>query len=286
MDIVDEVASYPGEDEEIRALFRDRRLGGNIANSLGVLDQLGHTCVWCGTYADDERGGDILAGLRNRGIDVAPAVCHADSDTPTSYIFLSRATGSRTIVHYRNLPELSAADFAHVPLERYDWVHFEGRHPAETAIMLEDCAARRPQLPISMEIEKPRPGIERLLDGPQVLIFSRSFAHTCGFDDPEAFLAAQWGRTSADVLILPWGRQGAYGQSRGAASCFAPPHAPAQLLDTLGAGDVFNAAVIDGMLQALDLPQLLTRANRLAGHKCGRRGLDGLVASARKQTLL
>ena len=28
---------------------------------------------------------------------------------------------------------------------------------------------------------------------------------------------------------------------------------------------------------------LLERANRLAGHKCGRRGLDGLVASARSE---
>jgi hypothetical protein len=46
-----------------------------------------------------------------------------------------------------------------------------------------------------------------------------------------------------------------------------------------------NAAVIDGLLRGLDLQLLLERANRLAGHKCGRQGLDGLVGSARDQGL-
>jgi len=286
LDIVNEVAVYPDEDSEVRALARDRRIGGNMANSLRVLRQLGHTCAWCGTYADDASGHEILAGLGRQGIDTAAAVGHAGSATPTSYVSLSRATGSRTIVHFRDLPELGAADFARVPLERYDWLHFEGRNPAETARMLDDCARRRPGLSVSMEIEKPRPGIERLFEGPGVLFFSRAFARNCGFDDPKAFLANQWQRTSADILLLPWGEHGAYGQARGAAPRFAPAHAPVELVDTLGAGDVFNAAVIDGMLRGLDLSRMLARANRLAGHKCGRRGLEGLVASARAEALL
>jgi ketohexokinase len=49
-------------------------------------------------------------------------------------------------------------------------------------------------------------------------------------------------------------------------------------VDTLGAGDTFNAAVIDGCLGGLDTGATLQRACLLAGRKCGQIGLSGLTA--------
>ena len=315
LDIVSEVASYPEEDAEVRALAQSWRLGGNTANTLSVLSQLGHACAWCGTLGDDPASDEILAALRGQGIDTRLARRLSSGQAPLSCVTLSRATGSRTIVHYRELPELTAADFAQVPLAGFAWLHFEGRHPAETALMLRDATLRRPDLPISLEIEKSRPDIGRLLAGPRVLIFSRAYARGQGFEDPAAFLASQWPQTTAELVFLPWGEAGAYGQARQGPLCFAPaqttdqtpvqapPRAPAQkpaqaqmqvrvqslaqaqaqVRDTLGAGDVFNAAIIDGFLRGLGLEPQLARATALAGHKCGRPGLSGLVASARDQ---
>ena len=319
LDIVSEVASYPEEDAEVRALAQSRRLGGNTANTLSVLSQLGHACAWCGTLGDDPASDEILAALRGQGIDTRLARRLSSGQAPLSCVTLSRATGSRTIVHYRELPELTAADFAQVPLAGFAWLHFEGRHPAETALMLRDATLRRPDLPISLEIEKSRPDIGRLLAEPRVLIFSRAYARGQGFEDPTAFLASQWPQTTAELVFLPWGEAGAYGQARQGPLCFAPAKNPVQALtqvpiqdpaqrqaqaqtpahtqaqaqtqarteaqvrDTLGAGDVFNAALIDGLLWGLGLEPLLARATALAGHKCGRSGLAGLVASARDQ---
>ena len=281
LDIVSEVASYPDEDGEVRALAQSRRLGGNAANTLSVLSQLGHACAWCGTLGDDPASEEILTALRGQGIDTRPVRRWSGKQAPLSCVTLSRATGSRTIVHYRDLPELAAADFARVPLACLAWLHCEGRHPVETVHLLRDAARRRPDLPISLEIEKPRPDIECLFIGPRVLIFARAYALAQGFHDPVAFLAAQWPRTMAECLFLPWGAAGAYGQAREGPLHFAPARAPATVVDTLGAGDVFNAALIDGLVAGLGLEALLARATALAGHKCGRQGLTGLVASAR-----
>lgn len=281
LDIINEVAAWPAEDDEVRALAQRTARGGNAANTLVVLSQLGHPCAFAGTLARDPQSELILADLHGAGIDTAACVRHPAGSTPTSYVALSRTTGSRTIIHHRDLPELTAAEFAAVDLDAFDWVHFEGRNPAETAVMLSECRRRRPTLTISLEVEKPRPGIEALLEWPHVLIFSRAYALTSGFTDPRAFLAGQRARTSAERLILPWGAEGAYGLDGDGELCHSPGQPPAILVDTLGAGDVFNAALIDGLLAERPLPEGLARANRLAGYKCGHPGLVGLVAAAR-----
>jgi ketohexokinase len=302
VDIVNRVATYPPEDAEVRALDQRIARGGNAVNTLAVLRQLGCPCAWIGTLADDGGAALIRADFGTRGIDIANAVTVAGAATPTSYIALSQATGSRTIIHHRDLPELGAADFAKVPLGDCAWVHFEGRHPSETRRMIERIHRERPDLPLSVEIEKPRPGIEDLLRtatprterGARVLIFSRAYAEAIGEGrDARRFLAQQADACDAELLIAPWGADGAYGLLRGSASIHAPAHPPAAVVDTLAAGDVFNGALIDGLLArdlaTLDdraLAAILGRANRIAGHGCGLVGLDGLVTSARAAGLL
>jgi len=286
LDIVNEVEAYPAEDAELRALDRRIVRGGNAANTLAVLRQLGHACTWAGTLGRDAEGAQVLQDLADRGIDTGACVFHPRGRTPTSYVTLSRAGGSRTIVHYRDLPELSAADFSRIRLDGYDWVHFEGRDPREVAAMLRDCGARALGTGVSLEVEKPRPGIEATFMGPQVLIFSRHYAHSRGYQDPQAFLRDHWEGTDTRLLILPWGEAGAYAQSRGGDIRFAPAHRPPLVRDTLGAGDVFNAAVVDGLLAGLSPPALLHHCNALAGHKCGRLGFDDLVTSAREAGIL
>ena len=281
LDIVNEVAAYPPEDAEVRALAQRRLRGGNVTNTLAVLHQLGHRCAWAGTLADDPASRLILTDLEGQGISTRLVVRHPGASTPTSYITLSRATGSRTIVHHRDLPELTAAGFADglgaVDAGPWSWIHFEGRAPTETAAMLRLVRQRFPRVPVSLEMEKPRPGGEALLDGPDVILFSRAYAQAQGATDPETFLMEQAGASNARHCLLAWGAVGAYGWTRGAGVVHAPAEPPARLVDTLGAGDVFNAGVIDGFLRGLALPAVLAAANRLAGRKCGRVGLTGLV---------
>lgn len=277
VDIVNQVAAYPPEDAEVRALDQQVVRGGNAANTLAMLRRLDRPCTWLGTLADDAGAALITADLAHRGIDHGHAVTIAGAHTPTSYIALSQATGSRTIVHHRNLRELSARDFAGVPLVDLAWIHFEGRNPRETAAMIDRVRRERPDLPVSVEIEKPRDGIDGLFHRADVLIFSRVFAAAMSpqgrAPDPAEFLRQRLADSRARVCLLPWGSAGAYGLERNREPVFAPAHRPPEVIDTLGAGDVFNAAIIDGLLRGLDLAPLLAYANRHAGDKCGRRGI-------------
>ncbi|MBK1647317.1 PfkB family carbohydrate kinase [Rhabdochromatium marinum] len=282
LDIINRVPRYPREDEELRATGQRIARGGNVTNTLAVLSQLGRHCDWAGCYADDNDAQRILRDLAACGIGTATAVRCAHSATPVSYITLSEATASRTIVHHRKLPELTAADFAAVPLEPYHWVHFEGRHPVETAAMIERARHAHPQRPISVEIEKSRPELELLLQPVRLLLFSRALVRQQIGDDapPWDYLAAQQSRSGAALCIAPWGAEGAYGIDQAGKRWFAPAAPPEQLHDTLAAGDVFNAVLIDALLRGAVPAEAMARANRVAGYKCGRSGLEGLIDAA------
>ena len=279
LDILLEVDSHPPEDAEVRAQMRRLSRGGNAANTLSVLSQLGHQGAWVGVVADKPETDFLLADLDRSGIDHRHGV-RRTGGVPTSYICLSRVTGSRTIVHYRDLPELTAAEFARVPLDGYDWVHFEGRNPTETAAMIQRVKDTRKDLTVSVELEKPREGIERLFEGPDVLLIAKAFAQSGGAHDAASYLRDLLKRTTAPRCFLGWGRGGGYAIEAGRGLWHSPAYQPPQVVDTLGAGDVFNAGVIDGLLQGLDPPSALQWACRLAGLKCGQTGLDGLPLDA------
>ncbi|MBK5940780.1 hypothetical protein CCR96_16295 [Halochromatium roseum] len=290
LDIINQVERYPAEDDEVRALSQRIARGGNCANTLAVLSELGHACRWAGTLADDSGAALIQQDMTARGIDLDAAQIVPGGATPTSYIRLSRATGSRTIIHYRDLPELTAAEFAGIDLSNVDWVHFEGRNPKETVQMIARVAAERPELPISVEIEKPRPGIEALfqLPAPEIslIVVARACAEQQGAHDPESFLRQFAAQSNANLLILPWGAQGAYALVSGRDLLFAPAQPPAKIIDTIAAGDVFNAAAIAALLDQQPIDQVLQTANALAGHSCGQLGIDGIVESARAAQLI
>lgn len=280
LDLIFTLARYPDEDTELRAKGLRISPGGNAANTLVVLSQLGHTCAFGGVLADSPEVSPILERLSRHQIDLT-ACRSVRGRPPTSCVLLSLEGGSRTIVHYRDLPEYGDEYFQRMNLAPFDWVHVEARDGAETARMVRRVREYHQDLPCSVEVEKPRPGIEAALSDATLLIFSRVYANHCGFDTPHSFLLRMHVQAPKADLIVTWGREGAYGLDRRGAIHHSPAHPPVEVKDTLGAGDTFNAGAIDAYLKGLGLAEALSHACRLAGKKCGQIGLEGLRGEER-----
>ena len=277
LDIINSVAGYPAEDDEVRAVSQRLCRGGNATNTLTVLSQLGHQCHWAGVLADEPDARHIEADLERHRIDTTAVLRLAQGKVPTSYISHNLANGSRTIVHYRDLPEYPFSQFQQIDLNQFDWLHFEGRNVAETRQMLKWAKQQAPQLPRSVEIEKQRDDIESLFELANVVLFSRAFALGRGHKDALSLLNALQPHCGSAKLVCAWGELGAWALD-GTQELHSPAFPPPQLLDTLGAGDSFNAGLIDSLLSGRELGVALESACRLAGKKCGHQGLDFLTA--------
>ncbi len=276
LDVVLGVDRYPREDEEMRAASRRTTLGGNAANTARVLAALGHEVALLATLAPDAEAAELRRLLAAAGVDCRHLVAAAGGHTPVSCILLHAANGSRTIVHHRTLEELAFEDFRALPLETCAWVHFEGRNVAEVKRMLRHLRTTGFAGRVSLEIEKDRPGIDDLSIYADLLLCSRALAEARGHADAPALLAALRPLAPAATLTCTWGDQGAWALDAAGALHHAPAFAPAGVVDTVGAGDAFNAGLIDALLAGGPLPQALRVATRLAGRKVGRTGFAGL----------
>lgn len=276
LDIINIVDHYPAEDEEMRARGHRLARGGNAANTACVLAQFGHRVDFAGVLADDANGRRIEQDLLDRHVGTHLCQRAEFSKAPTSYITLNRANGSRTIVHYRDLPEFDFAHFSQIPLAAFDWLHFEGRNVEETARMLRHAREQRAGQTISLEVEKDRESIEQLFPLADIVLFSRSFMHARGFASATALFDAVATQAPGAAMICTLGDEGAVARDADGAVFSSPAFPPATVVDTIGAGDTFNAGLIDALLRHAGLAAAIEHGCRLAGRKVGQTGFDGL----------
>lgn len=280
LDLIFTLTRYPDEDAELRATELRTSPGGNAANTLVVLSQLGHACAFGSVLADGPEAAPIFEHLARYRIDLT-ACRRVLGRPPTSCVLLSLEGGTRTIAHYRDLPEYGDEEFRQIDLTQFDWIHFEGRDGPETARMIRRLRERCSSLPCSVEVEKPRPGIETIFADATALIFSRAYAGHRGSDTPHSFLLRMREQALQADLIVTWGKEGAYGLDRRGAIHHSPAFPPIEVKDTLGAGDTFNAGLIDAYVKGRTLAEALSLACQLAGRKCGQVGLERLGSKER-----
>lgn len=275
LDIINEVASYPSEDNEVRALSQRISRGGNASNTLCVLSQLGHQSYLAATLIDEADGQIIEADLYRYQINTQFCPRLNEGKMPTSYITLNRQNGSRTIVHHRDCPELSFTAFQQVDLSLFSWLHFEGRNIPELDKILRYCRQNAPNVAISLEIEKPREGIESLFELADWLFFSQHYVQAKGYQAAEHMFADL---PTIKQATLTWGAQGAYGWQNGEL-LYSPAIKITDVVDSLGAGDTFNAGMIHSLITQKSLTDCLQFASHLAARKCQQYGFENLVKS-------
>ncbi len=276
LDVINEVAAYPEENSEQRALSQRLRRGGNATNTLVVLSQLGHSGAWAGVLPDEPNTALVEAELQRYRIDCRHVDRLKQGTLPTSYVTLSRDSGTRTIVHTRDLPEYPVARFERIPLQQFDWLHFEGRDPVQVAQMMRRADQATPRAGVSLEVEKPRSDIVALFPYADLITFSQAFAAS---RDLEPLELLRWARTRSPraLLVCTLGAQGAVGLDRADRVVKAQSCTPDTVVDTLGAGDTFNAGLIDALLRDETPAGALGFACRLAGLKCAQQGLHQLT---------
>jgi len=259
---------------KIRVSSQQRFCGGQTATAMSACAALGLRARYIGVFGSDAGGRRMRAELAGRGIDLSFAV---DGRGPNAgAVIVVDNAGRRTVLWDRDERlRLSPDQIPDDSLRDARLIHVDDM---DTSVSLQACAmAAALGIPVTSDIEQITSDAERLARAVTFPIFDHHAPSVLtGEADPERALR-KLRRLNSGLLCMTLGEKGA-AVLDGDAIHFAPA-AKVTTLDTTGAGDVFRAGFLYGLLQGWTVPELLRFANAAAAVSCTRQGAIASVPS-------
>jgi len=277
VDFLSVVPEFPSLNSKMKILRFSKQGGGQVATAMVALSRWGVKTKYIGKVGGDELGHFSLNSIRDEGVNVSSVIMEPNAPNQFAIIIVDRTSGERTILWDRDERlmyregELQKEEICSGRL-----LHLDG-HDIRAAIR---CAkwAKEERIPTVLDIDKVEPLTSELIREIDFVITSLRFPTLfTGISDRKkalfelqkhtpGFLCATLGHEGAVALV-----KGEFVYVRGF---------EVNVVDTTGAGDVFHAGFIYGLLQNWELVEILRFANSVAALKCrdlgGRRGIPTL----------
>ncbi len=277
------VASFPTFDSKQALAGYDCQPGGQVATALVALQRWGSRTFYVGTFGDGPVAELSRRSLADEGVDVSASLCRPGVVNQTAVILVDRASGERTILMHRPAALTLRPDELDRELVTAGRVLLLDGYDADAAHTAATWA-RAAGVPVVVDVDTRAGPVERLLALTDAVIVSREFA--CGLTgttDVEVALAKIAASTGAPLVAITLGRSGAVAKT--AAGVVRAPGYAVATVDTTGAGDIFHAGFIYGLLHEWSLEHTLAFANAAAALKCtklgGRPGIPSVAAAER-----
>ncbi|MED6183482.1 hypothetical protein PIB30_038259 [Stylosanthes scabra] len=212
VDLLATVAAYPKPDDKIRSTSFKVEGGGNAANALTCAARLGLKPRLISKVADDTHGRAIIDELQADGVDTSFLVVSKEGASPFTYIIVDSQTKSRTCIYTPGFPELLPAELPEPTLlsalSGARIVFLDGRLH-ETALVVAHEAVRK-NIPILMDAERPREGLDDLIQLADYLTCATSFPQvwTGATTIPKALISMVLRLPKVKFVIVTLGKDG------------------------------------------------------------------------------
>ncbi len=260
--------------------------GGSAANTAAALAKLGVECGFVGTVGQDGHGAFAIDSLRSSGVDTSLMVQVAGEPT-VQVIVVVQPDGDRLIYvwppaggAHRFLTKKQACS----AIAGAEWVHVTGLclrvSPAAESILAAMEAAGAAGIPVSLDLNLRlenwgwddgfRSVVERAVEHAE-------FVMGAAFDEIIPFAGVEDPREAATILagdnrtvIARRGAGGAFAAHEGTVT--SSPGFHVDVVNTVGAGDAFNAGFIASRLRGASLETALQTGNAVAALTIGQPG--------------
>ena len=268
---------FPTINSKMRILKFSKQGGGQVATAMVALSRWGVRTKYIGKIGGDELGQFSLASLREEGVDISSVTIEADATSQYAMILVDGPSGERTILWDRDerlMYREGELRKENVCLGKI--LHLDG-HDIRAALQ---CArwAREEKIPTVIDLDKVEPLTSELIKEIDFVVTSARFPRLfTGISDREKALIELQKHTPG-FLCATLGHEGAVAFVNG--ELVYVKGFEVGVVDTTGAGDVFHAGFIYGLLENWEIEEILRFANAAAALKCrdlgGRKGIPGL----------
>jgi len=274
-DMMIRLPHYPALGSKVEFRSADILPGGQVATAVAACQQWGLRTRYVGKVGDDQAAAIHRAEFERIGVEVH-FVTAAGCASQQAVILVDDA-GERTVLWKRdNRLTLRPEELKQEWITSARALHVDGHDTA--AAVLAAGWARDAGVPVIADLDDLYPGVEELLPKIDYLITSRDIpGRLTGDQDLRRSLPAVRSRYGCHLTAATLGHEGVLAWD-GSQFDYAPAFR-VQPLDTTGAGDVFHAGFIYGLLQGWPLPRQLEFACAAAALNCTATGARGGIQS-------
>lgn len=269
------VPAFPAPGGKLEYGTEALQLGGQVASAMVACQTWGLRTRYVGRLGDDHAADLHEQAFAQAGVE-AHTIRVPGAGSPRSLILID-PQGERSVLCRRDdRLTLQPGDLRREWITQARALLVDGHDTAAATLAAQ--WAREAEIPVVADLDAPYPGLEQLLVHIDYLVVSRDLpAQLIGDADLHRSLRTlhqKYGfRLTAATLgadgVLAWD-----GDTSHHAAAFQVP-----VLDTTGAGDIFHAAFVYGLLQGWPLAQQLTFANAAAALNCTAEGARGGIHS-------
>jgi sulfofructose kinase len=276
------VTRHPRLDSKQPLVAYDVQPGGQVPTALVALQRWGLRTAYVGSFGDDLGGVLSRSSLAIAGVDLAATVVRPNTAQQVAVILVDETTGERSVLWQRvDALVLRAHEVPSAAVQRGRVLLMDAADLP--AALVAARAAKAAGTLTVLDVDTPAAGIEELLQLTDILIVGADvLAHLTGRGDVRRALraAAALGPWFVGVTLGPGGAL--------ALVCGEVHYVPAYrvpVVDSTGAGDIFHAGVIYGVLHGWPPSDTLRFAAAAAALKCeqlgGRPGIPTLERACR-----
>lgn len=271
------VPEYPEYGFKRKMSAFSRQGGGQAATAMVACSRWGARTKYMGKVGPDELGRFSLKSIASEGVDVSDVLVAGYGTNQFAFILVDASTGERTIIWHRG-PEL-AIDPGELVREAFGQGRILLLDGHEVAASIQAARwARDAGVPVVLDAERVKDGTDELVGLTDVLLASSDFpALFTGTSDEREALEALSG-LGPTLVGMTLGQAGSIALYRG--EWIRTPGYSVEAVDTTGAGDIFHAGFVYGMIRDWPLEDILRFANAVAALSCrslgGRTGIPAL----------
>ena len=277
VDFLNIVPEFPTLNSKMEILRFSKQGGGQVATAMVALARWGIKTKYIGKVGDDELGQFSLRSICEEGVEVSSVTTEPNATNQFATIIVEGVSGDRTILWSRDgrlmyrEGELRKEEVCSGRL-----LHLDG-HDIRAAIQCVEWA-KEEGIPTVIDIDKVELLTTELIKKIDFIITSSRFPSLfTGIPDREKALIELQKQTQG-FLCATLGHEGTMALVNG--KIHRVKGFEVDAIDTTGAGDVFHAGFIYGLLQNWEVIEILRFANAVAALKCrypgGRKGIPTL----------
>ncbi|MCI9429838.1 MAG: carbohydrate kinase family protein [Lachnospiraceae bacterium] len=289
---VDIIVPYPKflNEERTRVEYPTPVLqgGGTSANTAVALSRLGIQTAFLGSIGEDQYGKYIREDFRREGVDMTWLIVEPDLNTVGVFAFVDEF-GERYLWGWPRVDQAfkiideSKVDFEKI--KEMSWVHSSGMAlvhdtSARTSMVRIFKTAWEAGIPTSFDLNlrvddgELDPSYEKVVR--EIISYS---TYVLGSGKDEFYYLGEKGKwlenakafvTDRRTVIVRDGGEGSLGLS--SEETQKAPAFRVDVVDTVGAGDVYNAGFIAARLQGKSLYESLVMGNAVSGYTVSRKG--------------